>query len=165
MESIGGFFSWLTFSLVFFLNEIVVLTFEESAFGLPVLLAGKWESYWCFFFSFFLQRGPKCHASRDKHFPQKKTMLRKSLSKACLSHKIHVWYIYLHLLYGIFTYIYHKNQLNVGKYTIHGIPMSLRTTRPLPHQFPDFPRFDSSLKAHFTKHRRFRCGAHEIKRP
>ena len=21
---------------------------------------------------------------------------------------------------GIFTYIYHKNQLNVGKYTIHG---------------------------------------------
>ena len=96
---------------------------------------------------------------------KKKPMLRKSLSKACLSHKIHVWYIYLHLLYGIFTYIYHKNQLNVGKYTIHGIPMSLRTTRPLPHQFPDFPRFDSSLKAHFTKHRRFRCGAHEIKRP
>ena len=24
------------------------------------------------------------------------------------------------VLYGIFTYIYHKNQLNVGKYTIHG---------------------------------------------
>ena len=23
-------------------------------------------------------------------------------------------------MYGIFTYIYHKNQLNVGKYTIHG---------------------------------------------
>ena len=22
-------------------------------------------------------------------------------------------------MYGIFTYIYHKNQLNVGKYTIH----------------------------------------------
>ena len=32
------------------------------------------------------------------------------------SHRIHV-YIYI---YGIFTYIYHKNQLNVGKYTIHG---------------------------------------------
>ena len=24
-------------------------------------------------------------------------------------------------MYGIFTYIYHKHQLNVGKYTIHGI--------------------------------------------
>ena len=23
-------------------------------------------------------------------------------------------------MYGIFTYIYHKNQLNVGEYTIHG---------------------------------------------
>ena len=23
-------------------------------------------------------------------------------------------------MYGIFTYIYHKNQLNVGKYPIHG---------------------------------------------
>ena len=23
-------------------------------------------------------------------------------------------------MYGIFTYIYHENQLNVGKYTIHG---------------------------------------------
>ena len=26
----------------------------------------------------------------------------------------------IHVLYGIFTYIYHKNQPNVGKYTIHG---------------------------------------------
>ena len=24
-------------------------------------------------------------------------------------------------MYGIFTYIYHKNQPNVGKYTIHGL--------------------------------------------
>ena len=23
-------------------------------------------------------------------------------------------------MYGIFTYIYHENQLNAGKYTIHG---------------------------------------------
>ena len=23
-------------------------------------------------------------------------------------------------MYGIFTYIYHEDQLNVGKYTIHG---------------------------------------------
>ena len=26
-------------------------------------------------------------------------------------------------MYGIFTYIYHKNQLNVGKYTSHMDPM------------------------------------------
>ena len=32
-------------------------------------------------------------------------------SNEFLSHRIHVWYIYL---------IYHKNQLNVGEYTIHG---------------------------------------------
>ena len=23
-------------------------------------------------------------------------------------------------MYGVYTYMYHKNQLNVGKYTIHG---------------------------------------------
>ena len=33
--------------------------------------------------------------------------------KILLTHRIHVWYI-------IFTYIYHRNQPNVGKYTIHG---------------------------------------------
>ena len=40
---------------------------------------------------------------------------REWVSSQCfwrLAHRIHVWYI--------FTYIYHKNQLNVGKYTIHG---------------------------------------------
>ena len=31
-----------------------------------------------------------------------------------LSHRISMWYI------DIFTYIYHKNQPNAGKYTIHG---------------------------------------------
>ncbi len=31
-----------------------------------------------------------------------------------ISHTIHIWYIIL------FPYIYHKNQPNVGKYTIHG---------------------------------------------
>ena len=30
-----------------------------------------------------------------------------------VAHRIHVWY-------SIFTYIYHKNQPNVGIYTIHG---------------------------------------------
>ena len=32
-------------------------------------------------------------------------------------------YIYIYpmpSMYGIFTYVYHKNQPNVGKYTIHG---------------------------------------------
>ena len=33
-----------------------------------------------------------------------------------LSHSIHVWYTYLHLP----IYIFHKNQPNVGEYTIHG---------------------------------------------
>ena len=28
--------------------------------------------------------------------------------------------IFIGSMYAIFTYIYHKNQLNVGKYTIHG---------------------------------------------
>ena len=31
-----------------------------------------------------------------------------------LFHRIYVWYIY------IYNYIYHKNQPNVAKYTIHG---------------------------------------------
>ena len=32
--------------------------------------------------------------------------------RSSYTHTIHVWHIYL--------YIYHKNQLIVGKYTIHG---------------------------------------------
>ena len=43
--------------------------------------------------------------------------------QAVFSHRIHVWYISLHLVdvygNGIFTYFYHKHQPNVGKYTIH----------------------------------------------
>ena len=31
-----------------------------------------------------------------------------------------ILYIPILSMYGIFTYIYHKNQLNVGKYAIHG---------------------------------------------
>ena len=38
-----------------------------------------------------------------------------------ITHRIHVWYIYT-----VYTDIYHKNQLNVGKYTIHGAYMSSR---------------------------------------
>ena len=34
---------------------------------------------------------------------------------------VHVDWVYPRgSMYGIFTYIYHKSQLNVGKYTIHG---------------------------------------------
>ena len=33
------------------------------------------------------------------------------LENQVISHRIHVWYI---------SYIYHKDQPNVGKYTIHG---------------------------------------------
>ena len=31
-----------------------------------------------------------------------------------------VWSYPIASMYGIFSYIYHKNQPNVGKYTIHG---------------------------------------------
>ena len=43
-----------------------------------------------------------------------------------ISHRIHVWYIYLHLVgCTIFTYIYHNNQPNVGKYTSPMDPMGI----------------------------------------
>ena len=38
-------------------------------------------------------------------------------------------------MYGIFAYIYHKNQLNVGKYTI---PMGPMGNHPLPNKFTVF---------------------------
>ena len=39
----------------------------------------------------------------------------------CVSHSIHVWYYNV-----LYTYIYHRNQLNLGKYTIfHGSVMGL----------------------------------------
>ena len=53
-----------------------------------------------------------------------------------LSHRIHGT--------GVFTYIYHKNQPNVGKYTIHGsfgyvkIIRSRRPSRFSVHQLPGF---------------------------
>ena len=41
-------------------------------------------------------------------------------------------------MYGIFTYIYHKNPPNVGKYTIHG-----SYGFPFHHSFRPFPRKNS----------------------
>ena len=35
-------------------------------------------------------------------------------------------------MYGIFTYIYHKNQPNVGKYTIHGYTWMVRVMKIRP---------------------------------
>ena len=50
-------------------------------------------------------------------------------SEHCQTHRIHVWYIYLHEK--------HKNQLNVGKYTIpHGMVWVPYTNHP--HQLPCF---------------------------
>ena len=47
--------------------------------------------------------------------------------------KSNIW-VPIGSMYGIFTYIYHKNQLDVGKYTIHGslwgtekMPIKLKT--------------------------------------
>ena len=34
--------------------------------------------------------------------------------------KFPVWMVPIGSMYGIFSYIYHENQANVGKYTIHG---------------------------------------------
>ena len=39
-------------------------------------------------------------------------------------------------MYGIFTYIYHKNQPNVGKYTIHGWYGSMLTNKDFYQQHP-----------------------------
>ena len=38
-------------------------------------------------------------------------------------------------MYGIFTYIYHKNQLNVGKYTVHGSYRLVKSTKILGRNF------------------------------
>ena len=48
-------------------------------------------------------------------------------------------------MYGIFTYIYHKNQPNVGKYTIPMDPMGIvKCTIP---NIPDIPkRVDEATK-------------------
>ena len=43
-----------------------------------------------------------------------RVMIRKIVESTIMPHRIHVWYMYL------IIYIYHKNQPNVGKYTIHG---------------------------------------------
>ena len=56
--------------------------------------------------------------------------------------------VYSHSMYGIFTYIYHNYQPNVGKYTIHGsYVFSLRDHHgifPLDHPPP--PSFERNLQ-------------------
>ena len=48
-------------------------------------------------------------------------------------------------MYSIFTYIYHKNHLNVGKYTIHGSYGNIYITYPphnhVPKHHCSFPNF------------------------
>ena len=44
---------------------------------------------------------------------------KRGLSRTCFFPKIALA-IPIGSMYGIFAYIYHKNQPNVGKYTIHG---------------------------------------------
>ena len=59
-------------------------------------------------------------------------------------------------MYGIFTYIYHKHQLNVGKYTIHGsygleaTISILHTSWPLGHPkklFSESPYLKTNVQA------------------
>ena len=42
-------------------------------------------------------------------------------------------------MYGIFAYIYHKNQPNVGKYTIHGSYGNGMILQAPPQPIPDLP--------------------------
>ena len=46
-------------------------------------------------------------------------MLR-SLKNVALSDEVYISQLPIGSMYGIFTYIYHKDQPNVGRYTIHG---------------------------------------------
>ena len=52
----------------------------------------------------------------DKTLGLQNALVYRSGGIKQLSHSIHVWYTYLHLP----IYIFHKNQPNVGEYTIHG---------------------------------------------
>ena len=65
-------------------------------------------------------------------------------------------------IYGIFTYIYHRNQLTVGKYTIHGSYgihfwqhyhyQSTSFNTPSPNLPPLLPNKKNQPPAHYTKH-------------
>ena len=46
-------------------------------------------------------------------------------------------------MYGIFTYIYHKNQPNVGKYIIHGLYGNPSIQIYAPQNTQRFPSFAS----------------------
>ena len=62
---------------------------------------------------------------------------RSPVDMVNISHSLHGFIQYIFLpstvpigsMYGIFTYIYHKNQPNVGKYTIHGSYGSMLVSR------------------------------------
>ena len=74
--------------------------------------------------------------------PLKVSNVNIFLGIPCIFHVLSSWYVILVLfkgtniivpiqprgsMYAIFTYIYHKNQLNVGKYTIHGSSGNIST--------------------------------------
>ncbi len=46
--------------------------------------------------------------------------------QSCWRFKFGIWAYPIGSMHGIFTYIYHRNQPNVGKYTIHGFYGYLR---------------------------------------
>ena len=58
------------------------------------------------------QKSPETNPCDKLHFSCKETRPTSYQTHPFLTHTIHGT--------GIFTYIYHKNQPNVGKYTIHG---------------------------------------------
>ena len=64
-------------------------------------------------------------------------------------------------MYGIFTYIYHKNQPNVGKSTIHG-SYGNESTIPYPKN-PDPCRIDGPESKHSIPKRSFGIGSGKLK--
>ena len=60
-----------------------------------------------------------------------KANLRLVLKQWVLKRQNPVWHIAIGSMYGIFTYIYHTNQPNVGEYAIHGF---LGIAKPCPNK-------------------------------
>ena len=67
----------------------------------------------------FAQFGPSQAFSGLRKKREPKKSLVPILYYGVLKNGINITHT-IHVCYGIFTYIYYKSQLSVGKYTIHG---------------------------------------------
>ena len=68
---------------------------------------------------FFSVAGKKRHQLADYLKSHLSRSLDRTVRRTCLKG---VMFLFIHRcsMYGIFTYIYHKVMINVGKYSIHG---------------------------------------------